>query len=203
MATDNFCFKNYCSLERWSSYWHQLDEILKLKPASVLEVGIGDGVLCYYLKHNAGIKYTTMDVNKELAPDILGSIESIPLSDGSYDLVCAFEVLEHLPFDRLSVVLAELSRVSKKYIVISLPHWGRHFSIDIRMPLLKRIKGMMKFNLFPAKHEFNGQHYWEVGKKNYPLSRVRDSIKAAKLELLSHYVAFESPYHHFFIMRKC
>lgn len=202
MESGKYDFENYCGQERWSSYWHQLDEILKLKPANVLEVGIGDGTLGYYLKYSAGIEYASMDLRKELAPDILGSVASIPLSDGSFDLVCAFEVLEHLPFEKFGASLKELSRVARRYIIISLPHWGRHFSISIRLPFFKKRQWQKKFSFLPPSHTFNGQHHWEIGKKDYPLSRIHDSIKAAKLELVDHYIALESPYHHFFIMRK-
>ena len=37
-------FNSYMSKERWISVWHQLDEIQKLKPENVLEVGPGPGL---------------------------------------------------------------------------------------------------------------------------------------------------------------
>jgi hypothetical protein len=200
---NHYEFKNYCSAERWASYYRQLDEILKMKPASVLEIGVGDGVLGNYLKKNTEIKYTGMDSNRELAPDILGSIEKIPLPDAAFDLVCAFEVLEHLPYEKFASCLQELRRVAINHVIISLPHWGRHFSFDLRLPFIKRLKGMLKLNLCPARHEFNGQHHWEIGKQDYPIGRIREAIRAARLELIDDYVVFESPYHHFFITRKC
>ena len=33
----------YDSKERWISYWHQINEIIKLNPKKVLEIGIGNG----------------------------------------------------------------------------------------------------------------------------------------------------------------
>ncbi len=46
----------------------------------------------------------------------------MPFENASFDLVTCLEVLEHLPFDVYSKALFELERVSKKYIIISVPN---------------------------------------------------------------------------------
>lgn len=195
-------FKKYCQPERWASYWHQIDEVLKVNPQSVLEIGVGDKVLANYLKDNTNISYTSADIAEDLHPDVITDIESLSFEDNSFDVACAFEVLEHLPFAKFSQALGELKRVTRNYVIISVPHWGRHFSFDIRMPFLKRLKGQFKFSLKPLKHEFNGQHYWEIGKKDFPVEKIRKEIKKTGLVIVRDYVAFESPYHHFFVLRK-
>lgn len=124
------------------------------------------------------------------------------MEDNSFDLVCAFEVLEHLPFSNFENCLLELKRVSKKYIILSLPHWGRHFSFILRIPFFKKIKFQFKFSFFPIKHNFNGQHYWEIGKKGYNLSKIKNEIEKSGMNILRDYVCFESPYHHFFVLKK-
>jgi ubiquinone/menaquinone biosynthesis C-methylase UbiE len=48
-----------------------------------------------------------------------GSAYSLPHEDGSFDLVCAFEVLEHL--ERPSEALGELARVGAQHLVLSVP----------------------------------------------------------------------------------
>lgn len=202
MESGKYDFENYCGQERWASYWHQIDEILKCKPETVLEIGVGDKVVGSYLTNNTDIIYKSLDLAEDLAPDIVCSIENIPLGDNTFNLVCAFEVLEHLPFEKFSKVLRELYRVSGNYIIISLPHWGRHFSFDFRLPLIKRIKGQIKFRLFPPKHIFNGQHHWEIGKRNYSLKLIKKKIKSANFDIVKDYIAFDSPYHHFFILKK-
>ncbi len=195
-------FKKYCDIDRWSSYWHQVDEVLKMKPKTVLEIGAGDKVLANYLKINTDIYYECMDVAEDLSPDVIGSVDEMPLNNNSYDLVCAFEVLEHLPFEKFKKCLSELKRVSVKNVIISLPHWGRHFSIDIRLSYFKRLKYQYKLNLFPIKHKFDGQHYWEIGKKGYSLRKIREAIKLGGFEIIRDYIVFESPYHHFFVLEK-
>lgn len=37
-------FGRYVTKQRWASMWHQLDEVMKLRPERVLEVGPGPGV---------------------------------------------------------------------------------------------------------------------------------------------------------------
>ena len=195
-------FQKYCKQDRWSSYWHQINEVLKCNPKSVLEIGIGDKVFGSYIKNNTNIKYSCLDIAEDLNPDIIGSIDKIPIENNAYDLVCAFEILEHLPFEKFKKSLDELYRVSKKYVIISLPHWGRHFSIDIRIPFVKRLKFQYKFSIFPIEHKFNGQHYWEIGKKDYPLKKIKEEFNKAGFKIIKDYIAFESPYHHFFVLKK-
>lgn len=195
-------FFNYSSPGRFASYWYQLSEVLKLKPDSVLEIGAGDKVLANYLQSNTGIKYKSLDLAEDLCPDIVGSVDEIPLSDNEFDLLCAFEVLEHLPFEKFEKSLLEMKRVAKQYVLISLPHWGRHFSVEIRMPFWKKIRWQYKINCWPIKHCFDGQHYWEIGKRDYLLERIKSSIDNTGLEIVNDYVAFEMPYHHFFILKK-
>lgn len=42
--------KTYDSKGRFCSYWHQIDEIISLKPKEVLEIEIGNGFVSKYLK---------------------------------------------------------------------------------------------------------------------------------------------------------
>lgn len=51
-------------------------------------------------------------------------------------------------------------------------------------------------------HKFNGEHYWEIGKFGYPLSRIIKDIKIAGFNIKKTYRIFEVPYHRFFILEK-
>ncbi len=200
---NSYNFKKYCTIDRWASYWHQINEITDISPGTVLEIGAGDGVLSSYLKDNTTIKYSSMDIAEDLHPDILCSIDDMKqVESNAFDAVCAFEVLEHLPFEKFGMILDNLKRVSRKWVLISLPHWGRHFSFEIRMPFFHKLQRQFKLNLFPMKHKFNGQHYWEIGKAGFGLKRIKKEIKKNGFNIVNDYVAFESPYHHFFILKK-
>lgn len=36
----HYNFEKYCGPDRWASYYHQIDEVVKLNPKNILEVGI-------------------------------------------------------------------------------------------------------------------------------------------------------------------
>lgn len=67
-------------------------------------------------------------------PLIQGSITDLPFSNNSYDLVCAFDVIEHVEDDAKAV--EEMMRVCKPggYIAITVPAyaflWGEHDVIN-------------------------------------------------------------------------
>jgi len=116
----HYDFDRYMSKQRWCSFWHQLDEIQNLKPSGVLEIGPGPG-LFKIVAEKFGLKVDTMDLDPELNPDHLGSVTSMPFGDATYDVVCAFQMLEHLPYEVSLQALDEMLRVCRRYVVISLP----------------------------------------------------------------------------------
>jgi len=196
----SYDFHLYVQPERWMSYYHQIDEVLALSPKSVLEVGVGDGILRDYIKSNTTINYQSIDVAEDLHPDIVGSVENIPLPDNSIDVVCAFEILEHLPFEAFEKALCEIKRVSRGHVAISLPHFGPPIQFMLKIPFLKVIRFAIKIPFFKV-HIFNGQHYWEIGKKGYPPTRIRIVIEK-HFDITKEFIPFESQYHHFFVLQK-
>lgn len=194
-----YTFARYNDVERWTSYYYQITEVLAFKPHTVLEVGVGTGVVRSVLLAQ-GVTYQSLDIAEDLSPDIIGSVDAIPLPDNAVDVACAFEVLEHLPFDRFESAVKELARVARHGVVISLPHFGPPIKLLVKVPFLRQWKWAMKIP-WPRVHTFNGQHYWEIGKKGYAPKKIR-AILLRSLDITAEYVPFENQYHHFFVMRK-
>ena len=105
--------------------------IKPLKPVKVLDVGCGEGFTLKKLeekrigKKNEGIDYSidAIKIGKKIYPDLnlsRGDIYKLDFSDNEFDLVICTEVLEHLEFPEKAV--EELKRVSRKYIVFSVPN---------------------------------------------------------------------------------
>jgi ubiquinone/menaquinone biosynthesis C-methylase UbiE len=52
---------------------------------------------------------------------VQGEASILPFPPNSFDLVLAFESLEHIPNSTFSSVLDEISKVARKYIIITVP----------------------------------------------------------------------------------
>lgn len=95
---------------------------------SILDIGCYSGVFINKMS-TAGYKCCGTDVHKELmsklnTPDhsfIFAPTHQLPFEDGSFDIVTAFDVLEHVM--QLSKTLSEMDRVCKKggLVIINLP----------------------------------------------------------------------------------
>jgi len=195
----HYRFSEYAFEGRFVSYYWQLKEVLALNPSSVLEVGVGDWVFGSFIQNNTAVLYTSVDVAEDLHPDVVGSVLKLPFADKSFDVVCAFEVLEHMPFEQFDRALAELCRVARTNVVISVPHFGPMISFSLKLPFLPQLRIAWKIP-FPKKHIFNGQHYWEVGKRGYSVSRIR-KILSRYGAIERDFIPFANEYHHFFAIR--
>lgn len=194
-GTEHFDFGDYADRKRWSSYWHQIDEVTRRKGKEVLIVGGGDGIVPGILR-NFGYQVTVVDVVPELAPDVLADVRDLPFDNDSYDQVLCCQVLEHIPFDTVGDGLREMARVSREGATISLPSCSRPLSVTLQLGQRRRLRSSISL---PGQRtwSFNGVHYWEIGAGNYSLKSVEE-----KLEQYFHldrtYLVEENPYHRFF-----
>jgi ubiquinone/menaquinone biosynthesis C-methylase UbiE len=154
------------------------------------------------LLRGTGIGVKTLDIDKSLGPDIVSSVMNIPLATSSVDAVVAFQVLEHLPYDEFASALREMSRVARSFVMLSLPDVSRWYRFDNWFPLIGHIRFQIRVpRLNPPVHEFDGEHYWEIGKKGYPLARIKETIETCGLSIEDTYRPWEYAYHRFFILQ--
>ena len=105
--------------------------MLAAAPESVLDVGCGEGVVTERIADSTGADTVGVDLGTDELQDEWrrrererlafrpASAYDLPFADGSFDLVCALEVLEHL--ERPRDALAELARVSRRALLVSVP----------------------------------------------------------------------------------
>jgi ubiquinone/menaquinone biosynthesis C-methylase UbiE len=105
--------------------------IENLKIDSVLDVGCGEGFTLKAIKQK-GISNKLIGIDSSMEAIALGKKENpsldlrvgdiynLKFKDKSFDLVISTEVLEHL--EKPQDALRELARVSKKYILLSVPN---------------------------------------------------------------------------------
>lgn len=115
-----------------NNFYSSLISLAKaLRSDSILDVGCGEGFTMDKLSKNQigekieGIEYSkdAIAFGKKLFPNLIfkeGSIYKLPYKDSSFDLVICTEVLEHL--EEPTKALKEILRISKKYLIISVPN---------------------------------------------------------------------------------
>ena len=135
MATDNFrkhSSKNPLQQFFISRFFVALiAEVRALHPTSILDAGCGEGFTLERFRlagvgaHLEGIDLNpgAIDLGRTPHPHLAltqGSVYQLPYADNTFDLVVCTEVLEHL--ERPADALTELSRVAKRYVIITVPH---------------------------------------------------------------------------------
>ena len=92
---------------------------------SILDVGCGNGWFLNSLSDDIekrGIDGSSEALKHVRCPTIQGDVGQLPLPDKSHDLVTCYEVIEHLNCGTFPLALSELSRVARKYIMVSVPN---------------------------------------------------------------------------------
>lgn len=191
----------YLGADRWVSYGSQVRVALRIGSERVLEIGIGNGIVRDALRA-LGVAVTTVDIDPQLRPDIVGSVTALPCQENSFDLVIAAEVLEHIPYEELAGALSEIRRVTRRYAYITLPHAGAVIDMTLKLPLLPRISIFAKIPFFWKRHIFNGEHYWELGKRGFAVSRITQSMRAAGFSVVSSGQDRLDPAHYYFLLQK-
>ena len=110
-------------------------DLLRLVPAELhaaLDVGARDGHLSQLLVDRVE-QVTALDLDRPVIDDpriqcVKGNAASLEFSDASFDLVLCAEVLEHIPVPTLATSCAEMSRVSRRFVLLGVP-----FRQDIRL----------------------------------------------------------------------
>lgn len=199
----------------WLSIFYQLSTPACLRDVhSVLEFGPGRGVFGVILKHY-GLEYCSADVvDSGAKPDFMCNISDFP-QDKKFDLVCAFQVLEHNPPETYQIHLRKMAEISNKYVFISLPYYGRwlSFNISLNIPGINRnfIKTFTMDRLFPKKRPIEAyrqsktpysHHWFEVGDEGFKKKDLAVYAEKAGLKIVNMQHSHSFPYHVFLLMEK-
>jgi ubiquinone/menaquinone biosynthesis C-methylase UbiE len=137
----------------------RIEAVLSLIPSdcsSILDVGCGDGRITNRLISGygqvVGLERSREALRHVKAEKVVGSVDSLPFADRSFDLVLCSEVLEHLPFRVYPLALEEMRRVAAKYVLVTVPN-----KENLRRSLVTCPHCGCKFN--PSRHvrSFNSE----------------------------------------------
>lgn len=206
IAKENYFSGDYLTPKRWSSYYQIVNQVLFIKPRSILEIGPGNGIVTSILKQ-MGFSVKTLDLDDQLGPDYIADVANDDLTGkpggNKFDLVIAAQVLEHIRYEDFSKAIGNLAKIADRAI-ISLPHTTDNsflLSFSFKIPLLKKISFVKKIIYKKKMHQFNGQHYWEIGKHGYSIGKIRRDITRSGWKIEKEFLNPENPYHYFFILR--
>ncbi|MDP2728193.1 MAG: class I SAM-dependent methyltransferase [Dehalococcoidia bacterium] len=157
------------------------DEVLQtlgtLEKPILLDVGCGEGyVLGHLRKAWPGLAVQGVDGDREALnlarasiPDIAfwqSDANHLPFRDHSFDMVICLEVLEHLREPRQT--LEELARVSRRYVLVSVPH----------QPYFALANFLRGQNLSRLGEDPDHLHHWTASQF---LTLVRGRLKTTRL----------------------
>jgi hypothetical protein len=162
----------------------------------------------------------TADIKSRTNPDYLGDFRGINIPE-KFDLVAAFEMLQHLPYGDLPQTLVKLAELSDKYVLISVPSRVHRFELTLEIPPmlaprrlgLRWLRGRHSISTtwerprgkdrskrdWEGREDYWNPHYWEIGRKSFPRSRFLADIESSGLRILWHkYNPLHT--HHLFIL---
>ena len=109
-------------------HWRQKAELVRalIQPnvETILDVGCGNGALTHFLARDLviyGLDGSRAALARVRVPAAAAWADRIPIRDRAVDLVLCSEVLEHLPTLILHRAVAELARISRRWLLVTVP----------------------------------------------------------------------------------
>lgn len=144
--------------------------------AHILDIGMGDGWTCNYMKNKFGCKVTGLTLNPVEAdmaherypeiPTVVADVHDMPFEDSSFDVLLSRDSFEHFlsPF----LALEEMWRILKQngLFMLSLPCSGwQDYEEHLIVPNEQQMRHMLMLTGFEViKYEVTSKETWV----NYP-----------------------------------
>ena len=139
----------------------KIQKIIEIIPQSVdtiIDIGCGNGVITNVLGNSFDV--TAVDRSENAlgfvqTKKIKSSADNIPLPDASFDMVFSSEMLEHLEDGVFKKSVAEMKRLTKKYIFITVPNDENPDKLSIQCPACQFIYNSPNHLRSFRSHDFN------------------------------------------------
>lgn len=119
----------------------RVQEALRWLPADVqhvLDVGCGNGILTDQLAEQyqaIGIDRSWSALQWVKSPHAQADVAQLPFKTQSFDGLVCMEVLEHLPLALFAKTLAEIVRVTRRYVLITVPYCEDRTAVRVGCPI--------------------------------------------------------------------
>ena len=121
--------QNYLDDHFYRAKVHLIQGMTPYGVKTVLDVGCGNGTIInnafdsnYWV---VGCDRSRTSLRYARGRTVQSSADSLPFADRSFDLVMSHQMLEHLPDGVFQRTVKELTRVSARYLMVSVPHKER------------------------------------------------------------------------------
>ena len=192
----------YYTLEREHWYFLARNHVIltyirglvgKLTNLSILNVGVATGRTSELLEEFGSVTSIEYDqecymFTKERLPDlnlVQGSILDLDFDNGQFDLVCAFDVIEHVKDDRKAV--QEMQRVCRGggHVVVTVPAfmtlWSHHDEVNMheRRYTMSTLSTLFDKTLVKYRTFFNSWLFLPIAAYRI-LSRLKNNLLGGK-----------------------
>lgn len=182
----------------------QVCHTIAVNPKSALIVGIRGSDLVVSLLSSCTTRITALDIDSQLKPHVVGSVESLPFAPSSFDVVLCCQVLEHLPFEKFQDSLSQLKRVARTRVILSLPDVRRFWGIRLSLGRINLAYQISPAHItpptFPLTRTKEFGHHWEIGYRGYSIKRIKAVILAAGFRIVSIERVYDLSWHTFFVL---
>ncbi|MBM3403516.1 MAG: class I SAM-dependent methyltransferase [Bacteroidetes bacterium] len=128
---------------------------------SIIDVGCGNGVITNELSRKfeiVGVDRSEKALSYVKTAKLLSDSNAIPLPDQSFDMVFSSELLEHLEEESLKKTITELKRLTRKYLLVTVPNAENPDKLMIQCPachfIFNRPNHLRSFRLSDFKSLF-------------------------------------------------
>ncbi|MDY0121147.1 MAG: hypothetical protein RBR54_04320 [Sulfurimonas sp.] len=175
----------------------------KMTNPKIIEVGKGNGFVSDFFK-KAGYNFLTFDINKNLEPDVLGSVlEFSDLIISQADIVVACEILEHLPFEMFEKSLEQIAKVTNQYLIITLPEFKKFFGLNIQFNLPKIARFSVPIYMkYTGNKNLGSGHFWEIDYDKHTRRKHIESIIKKYFTIVDSGKFHTNLYHNYYVLKK-
>ena len=196
----------------WLSYFHQINEILKLctPGCRILEIGPGNFFTTDILRR-LQLEVVTLDRDPESGADVICDVRDLTLEQRSFDVTCAFQVLEHVPFAAFGSILTKLCAATRRACVLSLPEPGLQIgaffqvSHDLVPRWFRQFGDVVSLSAKLSRPTHQAPvpvpgHQWAVGRRGFSRRTIEREMNAAGFRIVRRFNPPLSMYFLFYVL---